>query len=57
VNIEIKEPSKQWMDTHSPNKPEKFTYTFADGNFFWDRRGVLMEEFTQQGTTITSHVH
>jgi type IV secretory pathway VirD2 relaxase len=24
VNVETKEQSKQWMHTHSPNKPKKF---------------------------------
>jgi hypothetical protein len=37
---------------------EKFNETlFAKKlitSVFWDRKGVLMEEFTQQGTTITS---
>jgi hypothetical protein len=27
------------------------------GTVFWDRRGVLMVEFMQQGTTITSEVY
>jgi hypothetical protein len=27
------------------------------GTVFWDRRGVLMVEFMQQGTIITSEVY
>jgi hypothetical protein len=61
VNVEIKEQSKQWMHTHSPNKPENFEQMSdiqkADGNCFLDRKGVLMVEFMQQGTTITSEVY
>jgi hypothetical protein len=39
VNGEIKEQSRQWMRTHSPNKPKKFKQTLsiyqkADGNSF-----------------------
>jgi hypothetical protein len=39
VNVETKEQSKQWMDTHSPNKPKKFKQTLSachkdDGNCF-----------------------
>jgi hypothetical protein len=38
VNVETKKQSKQWMHTHSPNKPKKFKQTSAcqkaDGVFF-----------------------
>jgi hypothetical protein len=39
VNAETKEQSKQWMHTHSPNKPKKFKQTLfacqkANGNHF-----------------------
>jgi hypothetical protein len=38
VNVETKKQSKQWMHTHSPNKPKKFKQTFAcqkaDGSCF-----------------------
>jgi hypothetical protein len=38
VNAETKEQSKQWMVTHSPNKPKKFKQTSAcqkaDDNYF-----------------------
>jgi hypothetical protein len=27
VNVETKEQSKQWMHTHSPNKPKNFKQT------------------------------
>jgi hypothetical protein len=29
VNVETKQQSKQWMHTHSPNKPKKFKQTSA----------------------------
>jgi hypothetical protein len=29
VNVETKEQSKQWMHTHSPNKPIKFKQTLS----------------------------
>jgi hypothetical protein len=39
VNVETKEQSKQWMHTHSPNKPKNFKQMLsacqkADGNCF-----------------------
>jgi hypothetical protein len=62
-NVETTEQSKQWMHTHSRNKPRKFkqmlsAFQKADGNCFLgqDRKGMLMVEFMQQGTTITSCV-
>jgi hypothetical protein len=61
VNVETKEQSKQWMHTHSPNKPKKFKQTLSARKLtptvFVDRKGVLMVEFMQQGTTITSEVY
>jgi hypothetical protein len=63
VNVETKEKLKQWLHTHSPNKPRKFKQTLsacqkADGISFLgqDRKGVLMVEFIQQAR-ITSHVY
>jgi hypothetical protein len=55
MNVETKEQSKQWMHTHSPNKPKKFRQTYARKLMatVW----VLMVEFMQQGTTITSEVY
>jgi acyl-CoA thioesterase len=55
MNVETKEQSKQWMHTHSPNKPKKSKQTSRKlmATAFWDRKGVLMVEFMQQGTTIT----
>jgi hypothetical protein len=47
------------MYTHSPNKP-KFKQTSARklmAAVFWGRKGVLMVEFMQQGTTITSELY
>jgi hypothetical protein len=60
VNVETKEQSKQWMQTHLPNKPKKCKQMSARKlmvTVFWDRKGVLMVEFMQQGTTITSEVY
>jgi hypothetical protein len=45
--------------THSPNKPKNFKQIFARKQMetvFWDRNGVLVVEFVQQGTTIMSDV-
>jgi acyl-CoA thioesterase len=61
VNVETKEQSKQWIYTHSPNKPKKFKQILSArklmATVFWDRKGVLMVKFMQQGTTITSEVY
>jgi hypothetical protein len=46
VIVETKEQSKQWMHTHSPNKPKKFKQTLSARKLmaavFWDRKGALM---------------
>jgi histone-lysine N-methyltransferase SETMAR len=61
VNVETKEQSKQRMHKHSPNKPKKFKQTLSArklmATVFWDRKGMLMAEFMQQGTTTMSEVH
>jgi hypothetical protein len=62
VNVETKEESKQWMHTHSPNKPRILNERCLPARklmatVFWDRKGVLMVEFMQKGTTITSDVY
>jgi hypothetical protein len=61
VNTEPKEHSKQWMYTQSPNKPKRFTQTLSArklmATVFWDTKGVLIVEFVQQGTTLTSEVY
>jgi hypothetical protein len=60
VNVETKEQSKQRMHTHSPNKPNRFKQTSARKlmvALFWDRKGVLIVDFIQQGTTITSEMY
>jgi hypothetical protein len=60
VNVETKEQSKRWMHTHSQNKPKKLKQMSATklmAAVFWDRKGVPMMEFMQQGTTITSEVY
>jgi hypothetical protein len=61
MNVETKKQSKQWMHTHSPNKPKMFKQLLSARNLmaavFWDRKGVLMVEFVQQGTTIMSEFY
>jgi hypothetical protein len=59
VNVGCQEQSKEWMHTHPSNKPKYFKQTSAKklmAPFFWDRRRVLMVEFTQ-GTMLTSEVY
>jgi uncharacterized damage-inducible protein DinB len=60
VNAETKEQSKQWMHTHSSNKSKKFKQIMSARKLmaavFWDRKGVLMEEFMQLGTTVMLEV-
>jgi hypothetical protein len=48
------------MHTHLPNKPKTFKEKYAKklmASVFWDRKGVLMVAFTQQGTTVISEVY
>jgi hypothetical protein len=61
VIVETKEQSKQQMHTHSLNKPKSLNKRCLLARklmaaVFWDRKGVLIEEFMQQGTTVTSEV-
>jgi hypothetical protein len=49
------------MHTHSP-RPESLKKYYLPirklmASVFWDRKGMLMVEFMQQGTTITSKVY
>jgi acyl-CoA thioesterase len=56
VNVETKEQSKQWINYTFTRQAEKFKQTFARklmAAVFWDRKGVLMVEFMQQGITVT----
>jgi hypothetical protein len=61
VNVETKEQSKQWLHTQSPNKLKKFKQTLSArklmASVFWDRKGVLMVKFTQQGRITSSEVY
>jgi histone-lysine N-methyltransferase SETMAR len=62
VNVETKEKPKQWMHTRSPNKPKNLNKHSLPARklmavVFWNWKGVLMMEFMQQGTTITSKVY
>jgi hypothetical protein len=49
------------MHTRSPNKLKSLSRCLHAGKLmaavFWGRKGVLMVEFMQQGTTITSEVY
>jgi hypothetical protein len=61
VNAESKEQSKQWMRTHSPNRQNIFNKRCLSARklmatVFWERNGVLIVEFMQEGTTISSEV-
>jgi hypothetical protein len=61
VNVETKEQSKQWMHTHSPSKPKSLNKCLYARKLmavvFWDRKEVLVVEYMQQGTTITSELY
>jgi hypothetical protein len=61
VNVESKEQSKQWMQTHSPKKSKRFKQTLSARKLmavvFWDRKGMLIVEFMKQRTIITSRVY
>jgi acyl-CoA thioesterase len=61
VNVETKEQLNQWMHTQSQNMQKSSEQTLSarqlTANVFWDRKGVLMVEFMQQGTIITSEVY
>jgi hypothetical protein len=59
VNVETKE---QWMHTHSPNKLKSLNKHCLPARKLmaavsWERKGVLMVEFMQQGTTVMSAVY
>jgi hypothetical protein len=60
--LKLKSSQKQWMHTHSPNKQKSLKERFLPARKLmatvsWDRKGVLMGEFMQQWTTITSEVY
>ena len=61
VNAETNQQSRQWMHTHSSNKPKKFKQTLSNkkmmATVFWDRKGILLTECMAPGTTITSEVY
>jgi histone-lysine N-methyltransferase SETMAR len=61
VNVETKEQSRQWMHTHSLLKPRKFKQLLSNRKLmaavFWDRKGVVLIEFMEPGTTITSQMY
>lgn len=57
-NVEMKEQSKQWKHSESLGRLVKFKRTFCNkklmATVFWDQTGVLLTEFNERGTTITS---
>jgi hypothetical protein len=57
----VKEQSKQWMHTHSPNKPKKFKQTLSNRKMmaavFSHCKGIFLTEFMAPDTTITSEVY
>jgi hypothetical protein len=57
ANAETKEQSKQWVNTHSLNKPKKFQQTLSARKLmetvFWKSKGVLMK----LGATVTSEIY
>lgn len=61
VNAETKQQSMTWGHTASPNKPKKARQTFSArkvmATVFWDAQGILLVEFMERGTTITSAVY
>lgn len=61
VNAETKQQSMAWGHTNSPCKPKKARQTFSTRKVmttvFWDAEGVLLVEFMERGTTITSDVY
>jgi hypothetical protein len=62
VNIEPKEQSNQWMHAQSPDKPTNLNNrclpaTKLMATVFWGRKRVLMVEFMQRCTSITSEVY
>jgi hypothetical protein len=61
MNVEAKGQWEQWMHTHSPNKLISFKETLSGrrlmATVFWDRKGLLLVEFMQWETTITSKVY
>jgi hypothetical protein len=59
VNVETKEQSKQWMHIHQASRKSSNKLCLCQktvGISFLDRKGVLLVEFVQQGTTIKSEV-
>lgn len=60
VNAESKQQSMQWRHSSSP-KPKKFKQTQSQrkimATVFWDQKGVLLVDFMEPGTTITSQVY
>jgi hypothetical protein len=60
INVEIKDQSTQWIHTHLPNKLTKFKQMSARklmATVFWGKKRVLMVEFVQRRTAVTSQIY
>jgi hypothetical protein len=58
VNVETTEQSKQWMThIHQTHRKSILSARMLMATVFWDRKGVLMVEFMEQGTTTMSEVY
>jgi hypothetical protein len=61
VNVETKEQSKQWVYTHHQTNRKHLKKRLSARKLMaavvWDRKGMLMVEFVQHGTTITLEVY
>jgi len=55
VNAETKEQSKQWMHTHSPNKPKKFKQTPSNKKKWWLQYSGNVREFCWQNSWHRGH--
>uniref|UniRef100_A0A1B6ITX5 Tc1-like transposase DDE domain-containing protein n=1 Tax=Homalodisca liturata TaxID=320908 RepID=A0A1B6ITX5_9HEMI len=61
VNTEQKRQSMEWGHTSSPRKPVKCRQTFSTrklmATVFWDKKGIILVEFMERGTTINAAVY
>jgi hypothetical protein len=58
VSVETKEQSKQWMHTHHQTNRKRLNKCCLPArklmaSVVWDRKGVLMVDFMQHGTTMS----
>jgi hypothetical protein len=62
MDVETKKQSKQWMHTHHQTSRKSSNKCCLPARklmatVYLDKKGVLMGEFTQQGTTLKSEVY